>query len=328
MAHHNSATCLSQMSSEAMVASIVIITHRRNAMLAELLAALRPQLEGRAVEVIVIDNCGEAGARAVVEACQDSALRYIHEARSGVVHARNRGTMAAQGAYVIFLDDDEIPGPGWLDAWLVQADGRTDMSFGRIVPRLLAPCPDGLLRQVERNFSRDLNQPTGADISSSWVVLGTGNAMFHKGRCLGQAEPFDLRFNARGGEDVWLIRSLVQNGHRLLWNHDAVVEELVPEDRMTRQSLALRRFNQGQLRCILMFGDGGLVGLARAAFWMAVGAAQVIGFRSAALLASALAPKHAPDFLCEASGGAGKLLWWQRARMRGYGSAPDKAEQR
>lgn len=290
-------------------------------MLGDLLQALRPQIQGRAVEIILVDNCPDASASTVAGRFSGPQLRYVHEARSGVVHARNRGVAEAKGTYVIFLDDDEVPVAGWLDAWLAQADGHTDASFGRIVPRLLGRCPQELVKQVKRNFSREMRKPTGTDISNLSAYLGTGNAMFHKSGCLGQAEPFDLRFNARGGEDVWLIRGLVKQGRRLLWNHEALVEELVPKDRMTLASLELRRFNQGQLRCILMFGKGGLGGALRVAIWMLVGAVQFFGFSAAERLARMVGPSKAPDFRCSASGGAGKLLWWRQPRTSGYGSS-------
>lgn len=304
---------------EAPTASIVVTTFQRHAMLDELLSAMCPQTIGRPVEVIVIDNCPDSSAEAVVASHVGTGLRYIRELRGGVVHARNRGVSAARGDYVIFLDDDEVPGPHWLDVWLAQADGRTEASFGRIVPRLLGPCPEGLLHQVERTFGRDLDQLTGKDVSRQRAHLGTGNAMFHRERCLGTDTPFDERFNERGGEDVWLITRLTRDGYRLSWNHEAVVEELVPQERMTLESLELRRFNQGQIRCILAYGDGGLRGAVRAAGWMFAGALQFLWFRMAWLLADLLAPRFVPDLRCRASGGLGKLLWRQRARVKGYG---------
>lgn len=287
-------------------------------MLGELLGALQPQLEDRSAEIVVVDNCADASARPVVEGFDNPALRYVHEGRSGVVHARNRGVAEARGTYVIFLDDDEVPVADWLDAWLAQADGRTDASFARIVPRLLGPCPPELVGQVMRNFSRDMHRPNGSDITDLSAYVGTGNAMFHRSRCLGQTEPFDLRFNARGGEDVWLIRSLVKQGRRLLWNSEALVEELVPESRMTLVSLQQRRFNQGQLRCIVVFGNGGPRGALQAGIWMMVGAIQFLGFSAISWLAGSVAPGKVADFRCRASGGAGKLLWWRQARSSSY----------
>lgn len=308
-------------SAQPLVASIVITTFRRPAMLSEVLDALRPQLLGQPVEVIIVDNCPEASAQDVVAQSSHPAIRYELEKRSGVVHARNRGVSVASGAYVIFLDDDEIPVPGWLSAWLAQADGQTDASFGQIAPRFLGPCPPDLKAQVVRSFSRELNRPHGGDISDLSAYLGTGNAMFHKERCLSGGEPFDLRFNARGGEDVWLIRGLVRAGRRLLWNHASLVEELVPVDRMTLPSLRLRRYNQGQLRSIVAFGDGGVSGLARAMMWMMAGLAQVVIFGGAAVGASVVSPRRHADLLCAVSGGLGKVFWWHKPRMQAYGTA-------
>lgn len=304
-----------------MIASIIITTYRRTTMLAELLSMLGPQLAGQSVETIVVDNCPGATARAVVERVADPAIRYVHEPRSGVVHARNRGVAEATGTYLIFLDDDEVPSAAWLEAWLAQADGITDVAFGRIIPRLLGPCPPALFGQVERAYSRSMPVPNGADISDKWAYMGTGNAMFHKARCFTSDAPFDPRFNARGGEDVWLIRSLVRQGRKLRWNSDALVEELVPENRMTLAFAKARKFNQGQLRCILMYGEGGMMGSLRVVWWMMIGAVQVVMFGLAAQLALVVMPVRTQDFLCRAAGGAGKLLWWRAPENRQYATA-------
>lgn len=301
-----------------MDASVVVTTYRRMGMLAELLAALKPQLVAGRTEAIVVDNCPQASAQGTAMSAGSDLIRYVHEPGRGVVNARNRGVAEARGTYVIFLDDDEVPSPNWLEAWLRQADGTTDMGFGRIVPRLLAPCPPELARQTRRAFSRDVMKPTGADISAWSAYVGTGNAMFHKARCFPTDAPFDPRFNARGGEDVWLIRSLRMQGRRLLWNREAVVEELVPESRMTLDFAKRRKFSQGQMRCILMYGEGGARGLFRAGLWMTAGAVQLIAFGMASRLLWSFDPVRATDFACRAEGGAGKLLWWQAPEMQDY----------
>jgi glycosyltransferase involved in cell wall biosynthesis len=64
-----------------MDATIVITTFRRMPMLAEVLEALGPQLPGRAVEVLVIDNCPDASARQTVGSAGHAGVRYVHEPR-------------------------------------------------------------------------------------------------------------------------------------------------------------------------------------------------------------------------------------------------------
>jgi succinoglycan biosynthesis protein ExoM len=286
-------------------------------MLANLLSALVTQLNSHDVEAIVIDNCPNASALDVV-APFAGYVRYVHEAKGGVVHARNRGVAEARGAYIIFLDDDEVPSPGWLSAFVAQADGQIDMAFGKIAPRCLAPCPSEIEGQISRLFSRNMGGATGDDITAHWAYLGTGNAMFRRATCFGAKAPFDVRFNARGGEDIWLINSLVAKGKRLTWNEEALVDELVPPDRLTLTYLKARKFNQGQLRCIFVYGDGGIAGKARVAVWMAVGAVQVMLFGAGAAVMNAIGHPASSDLACRAAGGLGKLRWRQGDTVQHY----------
>ena len=298
--------------------SIVVPTFRRAALLAELLARLEPQLAAFPdAEAIVVDNDPDAGARSVVEG--RSQVRYVHEARPGVVNARNRGVGEAAARHIVFLDDDEIPAPGWLAAFAGQAEQGVAASFGRIVPRFETPAPAGLAPIVTALFSRDFTDATGSDVSPDWAALGTGNSMFDVARCFSSGTPFDPRFNARGGEDSWLIRSLMARGIALTWNAEALVEEVVPGSRMTLASLKRRKYNHGQIRVICAYGNGGPMAVLKAAAWMGVGGAQVAlqGLRYAALAASRSDGRA--DAAARLHAGLGKLFWW-RAPQSFYAS--------
>ena len=290
--------------------SIVIPTYRRQAWLAALLQALAaqratlPAARQGAVEVLVVDNCPEGSARdTVIEA---PGLRYLREAAKGVANARNAGVAAARGRHVLFIDDDEIPAPGWLAAFLALADSGAEAAFGPIEPRYEAPPPADLAPILDRLFSRRMAAADGADISGLRAYLGSGNSMFDRARCLSGPEPFDPRFNG-GGEDVWLLRRLVEDeGVILRWCAGGRVEEIVPADRMTEAFLRRRRFRDGQLRCIVDAGAGGWRGRARTGFWMAAGLAQMLGHRALAMLG-----RDPVAARIRAEGGRGKLLWWR-----------------
>src|SRR5689334_17775365 len=98
--------------------SIVIPTFRRPRLLNRLLGELLKQAAtfGDDVEIIVVDNSPERSAEPIVEALGE-AVRYVPEARGGVARARNAGVAASNGRYVIFVDDDQLPVPGWLVAF-------------------------------------------------------------------------------------------------------------------------------------------------------------------------------------------------------------------
>ena len=293
-----------------MTIAIVIPAYRRPAWLAEILGALTPQIAGHpGTRIVVIDNDPDASARDVATGVD--GVRYIHETRRGVVNARNRGVAEADARHVIFLDDDEVPAPGWFAAFAAQAAAGVVASFGRIVPRFEGPPPAGLDATLGALFSRDLGSPTGRDVSGDWAALGTGNSMFDVAACFPGGAPFDARFNARGGEDSWMIRCLIARGIALTWNADALVEELVPADRMTLASLKRRKFNHGQIRVICIRGAGGAKTWLGTAAWMGVGAAQV-GLHGVRYAARRLAGSPRRDeSAAKVHGGLGKLLWWR-----------------
>lgn len=282
--------------------SIVVPTFRRPMDLAALLAALAPELPAD-VELLVVDNSPEAGARAVVEA--QARATYLHEPRPGVARARNAGVAAARGGHVLFIDDDERPGPGWLAAWARLAEAGVAAAFGPVRPVFAAPPPPGLEAAFTAMFSRDLGRADGADVTAQRAWLGTGNALFDRARCFPDGAPFDLRFDA-GGEDVWFLRHLAEErGLRFTWAAEAMVFEHVPASRLTADYLCRRRFHGGQLRALVEAGGGHWH---RVAFWMAAGAVQALGFG----LAAGLPGPGRAALRAKAWGGLGKLLWWRR----------------
>lgn len=294
----------------SIILSIVIPAYRRPAGLAEILAQLMPQVAGRDdTEIVVIDNDPEASAKPVSGA---AGVRYINEIRSGVVNARNRGIAEATGRYIVFLDDDQVPAPGWFAAYAAQAAVGVAASFGRIVPRFAATPAPGLHDLLAALYGRELDSPTGTEVSGSWSSLGTGNSMFDKAVCFPDGAPFDARFNARGGEDSWMIRGLIARGLPLAWNAEALVEEVVPADRMTLASIKQRKFNHGQLRVICTYGDGGVRAAAAAAAWIAAGTLQAAYHGIRYLIFALVGSLQRDDAAARAHAGLGKLLWWRQ----------------
>lgn len=124
--------------------TIAMLTYRRNEYLAQVIPQLLEQADDvsgpdTTAGVLIVDNDPQAGARAVVEAARaalgsdpaespeplgedDSAvsaltsrLVYVHEPEPGIVAGRNRALSEARGSdALVFIDDDEIPSPGWL----------------------------------------------------------------------------------------------------------------------------------------------------------------------------------------------------------------------
>jgi len=111
------ATPLRLATSDAPVASIVIPVYNHYAHTLTCLRALAEHPPQAAHEIIVIDD-GSTDATAT--ALPDIVgLSYHRRARNGgFVAACNEGAALARGDYLVFLNNDTVPQPGWLDALL------------------------------------------------------------------------------------------------------------------------------------------------------------------------------------------------------------------
>ena len=130
-------------------ATVLIATYNRADLLDETLAYLSrmrvsPQLRW---DVIVIDNNSTDETRRVVEQRMAEfpvQLRYLFEERQGRSSALNTGIRAAEGAVLVFTDDDVRVVDGWLDAAttpLLAADKALAYTGGPVRPIWGAPPP-------------------------------------------------------------------------------------------------------------------------------------------------------------------------------------------
>jgi len=83
------------------------------------LNALAAQSEGLDFELLIADNGSTDETRAVAEQWADRLpVRVIDaSARRGQAAAMNTAALEARGDLIVFTDADDIPLPGWLEAW-------------------------------------------------------------------------------------------------------------------------------------------------------------------------------------------------------------------
>ncbi len=136
--------------------SIVIPTFRRPKSLGEAIASVLSQ-ESVAVEIFVVDDSPEGSAQEVVTNFRDARVRYLKNPKptGGFPSAvRNLGWPLARGAFVHFLDDDDIVPEGHYLAVKEAFSKHCDVGvvFGRIEP--FGDAPEAQMRR-ERLFFGD-----------------------------------------------------------------------------------------------------------------------------------------------------------------------------
>lgn len=191
------------------------------------------------VEVLIVDNDPDGGARAQVEAF-GSGVRYVHAPEPGIAAARNVALTSAESRdLVVFIDDDERPVQGWLglliDTWRAT---RPAAVIGPVVSRYVE-APDAWVA-AGRFFDRRRLR-TGTETA----VAATNNLLLDARFVREHGLRFDLRFGLTGGSDTMFTRQVHALGGRMVWCDDAVVTDVVPPHRVTRRWVLQRAYRSG-----------------------------------------------------------------------------------
>jgi GT2 family glycosyltransferase len=134
----------------APVASIVIPVFNHFDHSLACLRALARHPAGVAHEVIVVDD-GSSDATADRLAQVEGLRFHRRDANGGFIAACNDGASLAHGEYLVFLNNDTVPQPGWLDALLATFDEHP--GTGLAGAQLLYP--DGRLQEAGGLVFRD-----------------------------------------------------------------------------------------------------------------------------------------------------------------------------
>lgn len=227
--------------------TVCICTYHRPQHLAMLLDAL--ETAGcdsmYSYSVVVVDNDREKSALPVVDKTRARELlevEYCLVKEPNIAEARNAAVAASRGEYIAFIDDDELPGTGWLNHHLKTIEQyQAAASLGPVIPYFDQTPPVWLIRG---GFCDRMRYPTGTELS--WSRTRTGNVFLDRRRVLELDPPFDITFGS-GGEDVVFFKKLAGRGENFVWCDEAPVYELVPPERCRAGYYLRRAFLQGAI---------------------------------------------------------------------------------
>ncbi len=212
--------------------SVVIPTHNRLEVLAEVIQALELQDRPPAFEVVVVDDGSTDGTSDWLRSRSFNVpLRVLTQENRGPAAARNTGVAVASGKWVAFLGDDTVPSPGWLRLHREAHRSRGDD------PRQAVIGYTGWHRRMRLTpFLRYINE-YGLQFGYALIqdreevpfnFLYTSNLSLPRDLLL--AEPFDLRFPYAAWEDIELAYRLKKRGLRLVYEPAATVAHDHPTD--------------------------------------------------------------------------------------------------
>lgn len=124
----------------AILASVIIPVYNGLAYTRQCLQALRSNTSGvtyEVYEVMVINNASTDGTGEYLHRLRPDVRVLTNQTNLGFAKACNQGARAARGQYLVFLNNDTIPQPGWLTAMVAVA--RRCPCIGVVGSKLLYP---------------------------------------------------------------------------------------------------------------------------------------------------------------------------------------------
>jgi glycosyltransferase involved in cell wall biosynthesis len=224
---------------------VAIATFRRPQALRNALRAVREQVDAEngvpeapmRCSILVIDNDPAGSGERVA---QEHGVRCVIEPRPGIAAVRNRALRECESARaVLFIDDDEVPDPGWLRAMIAMYVATTPTAVaGRVVTRF----PDRVDAWVLQSGA--FVRPTRFH-GQTMREAATNNLLLDIGGVSRLGLSFDERFGLTGGSDSMFTLQLTRRGGTIRWAQDAMVIEQEDPARLTRSWVLRRTFRFG-----------------------------------------------------------------------------------
>jgi glycosyltransferase involved in cell wall biosynthesis len=222
-------------------------TYNRANRLENLVTAMRAQDCPDTFEILAINNNSQDNTLAILKNLADQSgalLRFVTETAPGIVPARNRAIEEALDSDIlVFIDDDELPQAGLLNAAydaIVNegaqcAGGRIEVDF----------TPHGRPIWLEDDLLGFLAEVKHGDapfwITDESTPIWTSNIAYDMR--LFRNDPglrFDQRYNREGadvdggGEDAIMFRTLLSQGANIRYRPDMAVRHFVESWRLKR----------------------------------------------------------------------------------------------
>jgi GT2 family glycosyltransferase/glycosyltransferase involved in cell wall biosynthesis len=215
-------TSLPRVSGESIKTSIIIPVFNKAEFTFQCLRSLVTEINFVETEVIVINNASVDQTSQLLSAFERFIRVIENNENRGFGEASNQGAAQARGKFLVFLNNDTIVLPGWLDA-LVETAER-DPRIGAVGPLFLHP--DGKIQEagsIVWNDGTALRYGWGASAEdrrftfSRDVDYCSGASLLIRKELFDRLDGFDSRFAPAYYEDVDICFGVRSLGYRVIF---------------------------------------------------------------------------------------------------------------
>jgi len=302
--------------------AVCVATYRRNQLLVQLLDGFEAMTlpDGHDVEIRVVDNDADEGARAVVEQYAGRSrftVRYTCQPKRNIALTRNKALDLGEADLLAFIDDDEAPTESWLVELIAALGDRFDLVIGDVVPVYERTPPAWIERgRFHHKSSGGAGQPI------SWNGTRTSNTLLKGHWIYDRGFRFDEQFGRSGAEDTELFKRIHEAGAEFGAAPRSVVTEHIHADQCRAGWLTKRFWRNGINYERLVAGGGGRHPLVRFAARTARATMRLLCAAPLLLVGRADRAVRALTELARAFGGVvGWLSPGSIQKSKGYGSS-------
>jgi glycosyltransferase involved in cell wall biosynthesis len=234
--------------------TIAVTTNNRSQKAAELITALRPQLDPERNELLIIDSGSNAQhAQTLIETAQipgsnSARVRLVRLDVSGSSRARNLALACASGKWVAFIHDDALISDDWVQALFHAVNNVPEncaVIGGPVVPEF-----DGDTSHLTDAW-RILIYPYPAregDCTQNPMITGA-NLMVRRDAAIAVGG-HDMTLGRHGdllmsGDERIMVNRMIANGWRLWVFAEMAIRRIIPSDRLTLKWAKQRMFWEG-----------------------------------------------------------------------------------
>lgn len=208
-------------------------------------------------EILLVDNASSDGTPAYLQSLQGDMTVITNKTNQGFARACNQGARLAQGRYLLFLNNDTVPHPGWLEALIrgIEEDGA-DIVGARLL------YPNGRIQHAgvafdEQSIGYHIFNGLPADDPAvnrkRFMQCVTAACMLMKREVFQELGGFDEGFR-NGFEDVDLCLRAGAAGKRILYTPESVLIhfEETSDGRKAHEQQNIQRYLArwgGRVRC-------------------------------------------------------------------------------